>query len=131
MEPMRTTSGVAGASDPKARETISLIASDKVQGTPVRRTDGEKMGTIERVMIDKHSGRVAYAVMTFGGFLGLGQDYYPLPWQALTYDESLDAYRLDIPDERLRGAPKFAEATPLDRRWEKGIHDYYGLDPYW
>ena len=56
------------------RETHSLIASDKVEGTPVRRTDGEKIGTIERVMIEKRSGKVAYAVMSFGGFMGLGED---------------------------------------------------------
>ncbi len=58
------------------RETQNLIASDKVEGTPVRRTDGEKIGTIERVMIDKRSGQVAYAVMSFGGFMGLGEEYY-------------------------------------------------------
>ena len=65
------------------RETHSLIASDKVEGTPVRRTSGDKIGTIERVMIDKRSGKVAYAVMSFGGFMGLGEEYYTLPWGVL------------------------------------------------
>ena len=60
-------------------EIHSLIASDKVEGTNVRRPNGDKIGEIERVMIDKVSGKVAYAVMSFGGFLGMGEDYYPLP----------------------------------------------------
>ena len=68
----------------KMRETAGLIGSDKVEGTAVYDAKSEKMGSIERVMIDKRSGQVAYAVLSFGGFLGLGSDYYPLPWDALT-----------------------------------------------
>jgi hypothetical protein len=60
-------------------ETLALIASDKVEGTPVYRSNGEKIGHIDNVMIDKRSGKVAYAVLSFGGFLGLGQDHNPLP----------------------------------------------------
>jgi hypothetical protein len=70
-----------------ARETTSLIASDKVQGMAVRRSNGDKLGTIERVMIDKRSGKVAYAVMTFGSFLGIGDEYRALPWNLLRYNE--------------------------------------------
>lgn len=61
--------------DAMVRETARLISSDKVEGTPVRRSNGDRIGTIERVMIDKRSGKVAYAVMTFGGFLGIGEEY--------------------------------------------------------
>ena len=64
----------------ETRETISLIGSDKVEGTAVYGADHEKIGSIERVMIDKISGKVAYAVLSFGGFLGMGEDYYPVPW---------------------------------------------------
>jgi len=64
----------------ETRETGSLIDSDKMEGTEVYRSDGDKVGTIERVMINKRSGQVAYAFMSFGGFLGIGEDYYPLPW---------------------------------------------------
>jgi len=67
----------------------TLIASDRVEGTPVRRSDGEKIGTIERLMIDKLSGNVAYAVLSFGGFLGMGQKHTPVPWARLTYDRAL------------------------------------------
>jgi hypothetical protein len=62
-------------------ETETLIASDKVEGTPVYGADGKRIGKIERLMIDKYTGKVAYAVMTFGGFLGIGADYYPIPWE--------------------------------------------------
>jgi hypothetical protein len=87
------------------RETAHLIASDKVEGTPVRRSDGDRIGTIERVMIDKRSGKVAYAVMTFGGFLGIGEEYRALPWSVLRYNEDLDAYELNLMDEQLRVRP--------------------------
>src|SRR5881397_2863604 len=74
---------------PEARETADLIGSDKVEGTTVYDAKGEKMGSIARVMIDKRSGQVASAVLSFGGFLGIGNDYYPIPWAALSYDTSL------------------------------------------
>jgi sporulation protein YlmC with PRC-barrel domain len=73
----------------EARETAGLIGSDKVEGTAVYDAKGEHIGSIERVMIEKVSGQVAYAVLSFGGFLGIGSDYYPIPWQSLTYDTSL------------------------------------------
>src|SRR5712691_4684951 len=76
----------------EARETADLIGSDKVEGTTVYDAKGEKMGSIARVMIDKRSGQVAYAVLSCGGFLGIGNDYYPIPWAALSYDTSLGGY---------------------------------------
>ena len=120
--------------DVTARETAHLIASDKVEGTAVRRSDGDKIGTIERVMIDKRSGRVAYAVMSFGGFLGIGDEYRALPWSILRYNEDLDAYELNVTNEQLRGAPALAsgwDTGSVDRSWERNIHDYYRVQPYW
>jgi len=73
----------------EARETTGLIGSDKVEGTYVYDARGEHIGSIERVMIEKVSGQVAYAVLQFGGFLGIGSDYYPIPWESLKYDTSL------------------------------------------
>jgi hypothetical protein len=113
------------------RETTSLIGSDKVEGTAVRRPDGEKIGEIERVMIDKRSGRVAYAVMSFGGFLGMGEDYYPVPWEKLRYNIRLDAYELDIDDSQLRGAPRQTAGADLGRADEQRMFDYYAATPYW
>ena len=74
------------ATNTTARETASLIGSDKVEGTAVYGPDEQKIGSIQRVMIDKVSGKVAYAVTSFGGFLGIGEDYYPIPWPTLKYD---------------------------------------------
>jgi PRC-barrel domain len=119
----------------RLRETTRLIASDKVEGTPVRRSNGDDIGTIERLMIDKRSGKVAYAVMSFGGFLGLGEEYRALPWSVLRYDEDLDAYELNLTDDQLRGAPEseagFYDTGRADREWELRIHDYYRAAPYW
>jgi sporulation protein YlmC with PRC-barrel domain len=66
-------------------ETSTLISSDKVEGTAVYNREGEKVGSIHTLMIDKASGKVAYAVMSFGGFLGIGDRYHPLPWSVLDY----------------------------------------------
>src|SRR6202162_4674364 len=78
-----------------------LIASDRIEGTLVRRPNGEKIGKIKRLMIDKASGTIAYAVMGFGGLFGLGDNYYQIPWSLLKYNQSFDAYESDIPDEQL------------------------------
>jgi hypothetical protein len=117
-----------------ARETARLIGSDKVEGTAVRHSNGDKLGTIERVMIDKRSGKVAYAVMSFGGFLGIGDEYRALPWSVLRYNEDLDAYELNVTEDQLRGAPapgRDWDTGVVDRSWERNIHDYYRASPYW
>ncbi len=115
------------------RETSSLLGSDKVEGTAVYRPNGDKLGTIERVMLDKLSGKVAYAVMSFGGFLGLGHDHYPIPWSLLRYDTRLEGYVVEMNDEQLKGAPRFTADHPFD--WndsERGrrVHDYYKVPFY-
>ena len=112
----------------------SLIASDRVEGTPVRRPDGSKVGTIQRVMIDKLSGNVAYAVLTFGGFLGMGQKHLPVPWAKLKYDRTLGAYQVDLNEDELRRAPSFAADKEFDwgdRSQEIQIHNFYRVPPYW
>jgi PRC-barrel domain protein len=116
------------------RETVSLIGSDKVEGTAVYRSNGDKVGSIQRVMIDKISGKVAYAVMSFGGFLGIGEDYYPLPWSLLTYNPKLEGYEVNIGEQQLKGAPKYAKNEAWDwgdRARGQKVYDYYGVTPYW
>ncbi len=116
------------------RETVSLIGSDKVEGTPVYRSSGEHVGQIERVMIDKMSGKVAYAVMSFGGFMGIGQDFYPLPWSLLTYNPRLEGYEVNISEQQLKGAPKYSKHENWDwtnRSRAQSVYDYYGVGPYW
>ncbi len=119
--------------DANIRETHALIASDKVEGTSVYGADGKHIGSIERLIIDKRSGKVSYAVLSFGGFLGLGQDHYPLPWSKLNYDESLSGYRVDVTREQVEKAPHFGKDA--DYEWSRingqAIHDFYGVPPYW
>src|SRR5579862_2699432 len=89
------------------RETVSLIGSDKVEGTAVYGADDRKIGSVQRVMIDKTSGKVAYAVISFGGFLGMGEDYFPMPWANLKFDANLNAYRVTVTEDQLKNAPKY------------------------
>src|SRR5436190_21416843 len=96
------------------RETASLIGSDKVEGTSVYGADDNSIGSVQRVMIDKISGKVAYAVVSFGGFLGMGEDYFPLPWSALKYDTRLDGYRTNITESQLKGAPHYSRSQDWD-----------------
>jgi PRC-barrel domain len=115
------------------RETTSLIGSDKVEGTAVYGPDREKIGSIERVMIDKINGKVAYAVLSFGGFLGMGEDFYPVPWSTLDYDTSLGGYRVNFTRDQLDRAPKYTESQGWNwsRENDRKVYDYYGAQPYW
>ncbi len=102
-------------------ENLRLISSKKVEGTPVIGRDGERLGKIDSVMVDKYSGRVGYAVMTFGGTLGVGESLFPLPWSVLTYDEDQGGYAIDLTAEDLANAPRFEpsdapEFTPAYRQ---------------
>jgi PRC-barrel domain len=113
-----------------AREIGNLIGSDKVEGTAVYGADNKKIGSIERVMIDKMSGTVSYAVLSFGGFLGIRDDYYPLPWKSLKYDTNLGGYIAGITEDRLKGAPKYANENSWnwsDTGKTKLVDDYYGI----
>jgi hypothetical protein len=112
----------------EARETATLIGSDKVEGTAVYGADDQKIGSIERVMIEKTSGSVSYAVLSFGGFLGIGNDYYPLPWHHLRYDKYLGGYRIDVTEDELKAAPKYEAESSWD--WAEpgrtqAVDDYY------
>src|SRR5919106_5360684 len=84
-----------------------LIESDRVEGTTVYDPNGNNVGSIKRLMIEKLSGRVAYAVLSFGGFLGIGEEEHAVPWNKLTYDTNLGGYRTDVTENQLRGAPTF------------------------
>ena len=115
-------------------ETYALIAADKVAGTAVFNQDGEKVGSIYNVMIDKRSGRVTYAVMSFGGFLGIGERYHALPWQVLHYDPSKGGYIVGLSRQQLEAAPTFArneEPDFDDPVWGTTVHRHYGVTPWW
>lgn len=117
-------------SRPPARdENSDLISSDRVEGTSVYATDGEKIGHISHLMIGKRSGRVEFAVMNFGGFLGMGGSYHPLPWDALDYDTERGGYIVNIDKDRLYEAPSYSDKThPVyDRIYGESIYGYYGF----
>lgn len=110
-------------------ETHSLISARKVNGTRVYNGNHENLGTIADLMIDKRSGKVAYAVMSFGGFLGMGEKYHPLPWNLLTYDEGLSGYNIDLSTDKLRAAPAYTELELNDfetRNYGRDVQKYYG-----
>ena len=126
-----TTAPGAGGAGVNAEQTDRLIASDKVEGTAVYNRDGDRLGSVHNVMIDKYSGQVSYAVMSFGGFLGIGERYHPLPWKALTCDTGLGGYVVGLSREQLEGAPSYArdEAPWSDPAYGRRVSDYYGV-PY-
>lgn len=114
----------------EANEAGSLIGSDKVEGTAVYGADSQKIGSIERLMIDKTSGKVSYAVLSFGGFLGIGDDHYPLPWQSLKYDTNLGGYITGITEKQLQSAPKYRDAAGWnwnDPMAGRSVNEYYGV----
>ena len=117
----------------EAKEQGNLIGSDKVEGTAVYGAGDTKIGSIERVMIDKMSGKVAYAVLSFGGFLGMGEDYYPVPWATLKYDQNLGGYLVNLTRDKLERAPKYTQSTGWNwtRENDQRVYDYYGAAPYW
>ena len=85
-----------------------LIESDQIQGTAVYDANGKQIGTITRLVIEKVSGHVAYAITSFGGFLGLGAEVHSIPWEQLHYDAGLGGYRTSITEDQLRKAPEFS-----------------------
>ncbi len=111
----------------------TIIAADKVVGTEVYNTAGEHLGEIQDVILDKVSGKVVYAIMSFGGFLSIGEKYHPLPWSTLKYDTERGGYVVPLTRERLENAPMYgADGEPdwSDRTYGKRIYDYYGAGPY-
>ena len=110
----------------------NLIAAHQVQGTAVYNTALERLGRVDDVMLDKRGGRIAYAVLSFGGFLGIGDRYYPLPWEKLRYNTEIGGYVVDVNRDMLEGAPSYTDAAKAgwnDTGWSNGIDSHYGAPP--
>lgn len=111
-----------------------VMAADTLQGDKVINLQGENLGTIEDIMLDVGNGRVAYAVLSFGGLLGMGEKLFAIPWRALTMDADKKCFVLDIQKEHLKNAPGFdkehwpAMADPV---WASQVYAYYNQQPYW
>ncbi|MEN3160970.1 PRC-barrel domain-containing protein [Tistrella mobilis] len=119
---------------PATTETSNLISADRVEGTSVYGADGEKIGSVSGVMLNKLNGRVAYAVLSFGGFLGIGEKYHPVPWDVLKYDTSKEGYVVNLTRDQLENAPTYDrgdERRLYDRTYEESVHRHYGVPPYW
>lgn len=111
-----------------------LISTNRIEGTSVYNTRGEKLGALHSVMLEKQSGKAAYAVMSFGGFLGIGKLAHPIPWEMLTFDEDRDGYVVDLSRDQLDEAPMFhldEGDRPRERMQEEAIYSYYGATPWW
>ena len=111
----------------------SLIAADRVEGTSVYNTAGEKLGTVEDVMIDKVSGKAVYAIMSFGGFLGVGERHHPLPWQTLNYDTKLEGYVVNLDKKVLENAPSYDRSREFSWTPDYGrkVDEYHKVPTYW
>jgi sporulation protein YlmC with PRC-barrel domain len=107
-----------------------VITSDRVEGTSVYNRAGDKLGSIDHLVIDKLSGQVRYAVLEFGGFLGIGTDRYPIPWNMLKYDTSQDGYVVPLDKATLENAPRYSgDARPdYDEDYGRRVYSYYGAN---
>lgn len=119
--------------DLHTENSSDLIASDRVEGTAVYNRKGEKLGRISHFMVDKSTGQVRYASLSFGGFLGMGNDHYPLPWSMLDYDTAQGGYVVDLDKAVLDKAPRHAaEHRPdFDDQYGRSVYAYYGLGYPW
>ena len=112
----------------------AVLSSGSLNGNDVKNTTGESLGDIKDMMIDIDQGRVAYAVLSFGGVLGLGDKLFAIPWEALRLDTDDKCFILDVPKDKLEKAPGFNKdnwPNMADRKWATDIHTHYGYKPYW
>lgn len=117
----------------KPSKGASVIAAKRVNGTPVYSQHGDRLGEIDDVMIEKRSGEVVYAVMSFGGWLGVGEKYHPLPWSVLDYDTATGGYVVNLDKDSLKSAPYYTreELSDNDLSWRETVFGYYATPPYW
>lgn len=116
-------------SDLSARTGARLVSADRVQGTAVYGLGGERLGTIDKVFIDKVSGQAEFATLTFGGVLGIGAKKHPLPWSVLTYDPDVEGFRVDLERRILDEAPSYDDdrLSGADLGWTRDVRGHFGL----
>lgn len=110
------------------------LSASTMMGDTVRNPQGDELGTIKEIMLDVDTGRIAYAVLDMGGFLGFGNKLFATPWMALRLDPEHHEFVLDIAKDRLKDAPGFDQDDWPDfsnREWGIEIYTYYGVAPYW
>lgn len=126
---MTSNDGDTAYADQSIGSGNNLIESDRVEGTAVYNREGDRLGTVRRFLVEKKSGKARYAEMVFGGFLGIGEDVHPLPWDVLTYDTDKNGYVVDLTKEQLEGAPRYGmhEDRQFDDAYDREVRGYYGL----
>jgi sporulation protein YlmC with PRC-barrel domain len=125
---------VQGGTDNRSGPGPYVMAASTLEGDSVVNSQGDSLGDIKAIMIDVPNGRVAYAVLAFGGFLGMGEKLFAIPWSAMTLDADEKHFILDIPEEQLKQAPGFDKKhwpSMADQAWGTQIHSFYGRRPYW
>jgi sporulation protein YlmC with PRC-barrel domain len=114
--------------------TKVLLSATTIIGDDVKNSAGEDLGRLEDVMLDVNDGRISYGVLTFGGFLGMGNKLFAIPWSALVLNTEEKCFYLNIDKEQLENAPGFDKdhwPNMADHEWGRTVYDYYGVDPYW
>ncbi|QYD67276.1 PRC-barrel domain-containing protein [Paraburkholderia edwinii] len=122
--------GSATNADPRP----DVMAAAKLDGNKVLTADGETAGKVKDIMLDIGAGRVAYIVMSSGGFLGIGDRLFAIPWNALTLDTDRACFVLSVDASRVKDAPDFDQEhwpAMADAGWAASVHEYYGSEPYW
>lgn len=110
-----------------------LMGAETLVGNDVFNKDGDSLGDIKEIMLDMRTGRIGYAVLSFGGFFGMGEKLFAVPWTALSLDTEYKRFVLDVDKDRLKSAPGFDKKIwpdMADETWSQGIHSYYGTTPY-
>jgi len=119
----------------ETRELSSeVVKSKEVIGVSVKNKAGENLGEIYEIILDKHKGYARYVVLSFGGFLGIGDKLFALPWEVISYNPEEECFILNIDKEKLKNAPGFDKnnwPNMADQTWGKNIYNYYGIRPYW
>jgi hypothetical protein len=112
-----------------------VVLASRILGEAVVNRQQEDLGKIHELVLDAQEGRLAYAVLSFGGFMGMGNKLFALPWRAFEFSKTEEKLILNVDKEKLKDAPGFDQDTPwpdfADRVWGNSIDAYYGYDPYW
>ncbi|HTH73218.1 MAG TPA: PRC-barrel domain-containing protein [Trinickia sp.] len=134
------TTGAQGArivgkgSETAAGPGPDVMAASTLDGDKIMSTDGEEVGKVKEIMLDVQAGRIAYVVMSCGGFLGIGDKLLAIPWNALTLDTTRKCFLVALSSERIKNAPGFDKQqwpSMADATWATSVHQYYGREPYW
>lgn len=117
-----------------ARQETRVLSCTSITRDDVQNSQGENLGKIKEIMIDVNKGTVSYAVLSFGGFMGLGDKLFAIPWSAMGIDQQSERIILDVPKEKLENAPGFDKDNwpdSADSAWLGQVYDYYGSERYW